>query len=75
MGQSVKRRKKGRAAKSAPVPAPPENDAKVTVDFYIGGIEFLEGSRKLGVAHVSAQLYGFRLIPTCACSATCVCLH
>lgn len=52
MGQSGRRRKKGRAAKSAAsasVPPAAENGMKITVDIHIGGIEFLEGSTKLGV--------------------------
>lgn len=64
MGQSGKRRKKSRAAKSAPVPATPEDATKITVDIHIGGIEFLEGSSKLGMVDVSAHVYGFRLVPT-----------
>lgn len=54
MGQSGRRRKKGRAAKSAAsasVPPAAENGMKITVDIHIGGIEFLEGSTKLDDAN------------------------
>ena len=54
MGQSGKRRKKSRGGKSAAstTSSPPlaENHPKVTVDIHMGVIEFLEGSRKLGMS-------------------------
>eukprot|EP00892_Ulva_mutabilis_P006967 jgi/Ulvmu1/4642/UM002_0373.1 len=51
MGQSKKNRSRKRAGKNAasasPAPAAAEGNTQITVDIHIGGIEFLEGSRKL----------------------------